>query len=136
MKLFIYLFISTTCVLLSCKKEPINEPNAGIYRGVFNRIYDNGDTSGQGVSVISISSSGNNFSSVGDTATGVPLSCNGSFAVVGPTEISFNNTAVVDVGLIPRYILDTTWNYYFNDKKFKIWLREDTVLYEYNLKRI
>jgi hypothetical protein len=118
----------------SCKK-PVTEPNAGIYRGTFFQIYDNGDTNGQGITYIALSKESGTFSLSGDTATGAPYTCYGDYSIDSPTHMTFINEAVVEVGYQPYYLLDTTYEYTFDDHAFTLRLQVDTTRYEYNLIR-
>ena len=131
----VILIIGTTLFVVSACKKPVTEPNSGIYRGTFFEIFDNGDTGGQGVAYIAISKGDNGFSLSGDTATGAPLSCYGSYIINNTTQMTFNNTSNVDFGYHPYNILDTTYNYVFDDHNFHLDLILDTTRYEYRLIR-
>lgn len=136
MRKLLILYISVALLAMACKKEAVTRPNSGIYRGLFTKTYNNGDTVASGVSYLSISTSSYTFSLSGDTVTQAPYSCGGYFSVSDDDLISFDNTANVNTGINAYFILDTVWNYYFNDHKFNLWLRKDTVLYQYRLVRI
>lgn len=123
-------------VLVGCKK-PITEPNSGIYRGTFLQIYDETDTNAQGVAVVALSKDGfgGTFSMSGDTATGAPYSCYGDYSIDNSSQITFTNKAIVEVGYQPHYLLDTTYDYTFDDHNFTLDLVIDTVNYQYTLVR-
>lgn len=131
------LFPFALLVLMACKK-PITEPNSGIYRGPFFQIYDNGDTNAQGIAVLALSKGdiGGTFTMTGDTNTGAPYSCYGNYIIDNSTKMTFYNSASVDVGYQPYYLLDTSFIYTFNDVNFTLNLVIDTTEYQYILKRI
>lgn len=121
--------------LTGCKK-PTTEPNSGLYRGSFFQIYDNGDTNGQGIAYISLNDANNSFQMSGDTNTGAPYPCYGTYSIDNSTQITFYNAATsFDVGYQPHYLLDTTYTYTFNNKDFTLDFDDDTARYEYNLMR-
>lgn len=126
-----------TLIIVACKK-PITEPNAGIYRGVFFQIFDNGDTNSQGIAslALSVGDQGNYYTLSGDTLTGSPKSCYGNYSIDNSTHMTFTNNAIgVEPGFWPHYYLDTTYAYEFDDYNFTLEMREDTVLYQYILTR-
>lgn len=122
---------------VSCKK-PVTQPNSGIYRGTFCEIYDNGDTNGQGIAVIALTADGSSgsFNMNGDTATGAPYPCYGSYVVNNGTQMTFNNDGNFETGYHPNYVLDTVYTYTFDNYNFKFNLKIDTTLFEYKLIRI
>jgi hypothetical protein len=122
-------------VLMSACKKPVTQPNSGLYRGTFFQIYENGDTNGQGIAYISLNDGNNSFQMSGDTNTGAPYPCYGTYSIDNSTHMTFYNAASVDVGFQPHYLLDTTYAYTFDNKKFTLDLTDDTVRYEYNLLR-
>jgi len=131
------LFIVPAFLLVafaSCKK-PITEPNSGIYRGSFFKIYNNGDTAGQGVAVLALTSGGESFQLSGDSTTGAPLSCHGDYIINSSTQMTFTDYSNVYFGYDQYNLLDTTYNYTFDDHIFYLSLKIDTTLYEYNLVR-
>lgn len=121
---------------MACKK-PVTEPNAGIYRGTFFQIFDNGDTNAEGIVHLALSETdiGGNFNMSGDTGTGSPYTCYGTYVINNATQMTFENNANIDLGYQPHYVLDTIYNYVFDDHFFSLEFKDDTTLYEYNLKR-
>lgn len=131
----VVIFLSLSLLVIAGCKKPITEPNSGIYRGTFFEIFDNGDTGGQGIAYIALSKGDGGFSLSGDTATGAPLSCYGTYVINNSTQMTFTNNAIVDYGYHPYNILDTVYYYTFNDHNFNLTLEVDTMRYEYNLIR-
>lgn len=134
MKIVILIIGAALFVVSACKK-PVTEPNSGIFRGTFFEIFENGDTGGQGIAYLAIAKGDGNFNLSGDTSSGAPLSCQGSYIINNSTQMTFNNIVNVDVGYHPYNILDTTWNYTFDDHNFDLDLAFDTVRFEYRLVR-
>jgi len=131
----VVLIVGVIIFAVSACKKPVTEPNSGIYRGSFFEIFENGDTAGQGVANLAIAKGDGNFNLSGDTATGAPLSCSGSYVINNSTQMTFNNIVNVDFGYHPYNLLDTTWNYTFDDHNFHLDLAFDTVRFEYRLVR-
>lgn len=132
----IYLTFLGVAFAASCKKDDgPPPPETGIYRGVFSRIFDNGDTSGTGVVFLSIKMEDSTFTLNGDTSSMAPVSCNGDFALMGSDSIIFQNNAPVAIPEDPYYILDTVYTYEFMDVFFKFEFRLDTIIYKYDLER-
>ncbi|MBK9592510.1 MAG: hypothetical protein IPO32_13790 [Crocinitomicaceae bacterium] len=71
----------------------------------------------------------------GDTNTGAPYPCAGTYIINNSTQITFTNTTSFDVGFQPHYLLDTTYTYTFDNKNFTLDFVDDTTRYEYNLLR-
>jgi hypothetical protein len=131
-------FLGLLAFVISGCKKPITQPNSGIYRGTFFQIFDNGDTNAQGIANLALSGDtfGGTFTLSGDTTTGSPVSCNGVYEINGTTQITFTNTAIVpDLGYQPHYILDTVYQYTFDDHDFTLDMVQDTTRYEYKLIR-
>lgn len=131
------LILGLVVIAIAGCKKPVTEPNSGIYRGTFFQIFDNGDTNAQGIANLALSKDGfgGTFTLSGDTTTGAPISCSGNYLIDNGTLMTFTNTAIVEVGYQPHYILDTTYSYQFDDHNFSLWMEQDTVRYEYNLVR-
>ncbi len=136
MKKTIFFCSLLALVLTGCKK-PVTEPNSGIYRGTFFQIFDNGDTNAQGIANLALSKDGfgGYFTMSGDTLTGAPISCSGSYVIDNSTQMTFSNTAIIETGYQPHYILDTTYSYTFDDYNFTLEMIQDTTRYEYTLIR-
>lgn len=134
MKVYSLIVVLLVLTLAGCKK-PITEPNSGIYRGTFYEIFDNGDTAGQGVANLALNDENLWFQLSGDTATGSPLSCHGNYTIMSSSLIKFEDISNVDFGYHPYNILDTSYQYVFDNKNFKMTLKVDTALYEYKLVR-
>ena len=135
MKLLFFPFVCVVLLVAGCKK-PVTEPNSGIYRGAFLEICDNGDTMGTGVAYLAITEGSLSFQLSGDTATGAPKSCYGTYSILSATQISFVNQATnVDVGYHPHLVLDTVYDYTFDDHYFHLNLKVDTTLFKYELIR-
>lgn len=128
-------FFGLILIAFTACKKPITQPNSGLYRGSFFQIYDNGDTNGQGVAYLSLNDGNNSFQMSGDTNTGAPYACYGTYVINNSSKMTFNNAALVDVGFQPHYLLDTTYTYTFDNKNFTLEFVDDTTRYEYNLLR-
>ncbi len=137
MKLVIYSFIALLLFsALSCEKDPNPKGFTGIYRGVFNRVNNGIDTTGTGVVFLAINSEDSTFQLQGDTITLTPANSLGKYILPEPGKIHFTNTAPIGVPIYDRfYLLDTVYNFEFEDPNLKIYLDVDTFFYEYNLKR-
>jgi hypothetical protein len=137
MKFTIFLFVFVTLVLAGCKK-PVTEPNSGIYRGTFFQIYNEEDTNAQGVVNLALTKDGfgGSFQVSGDTSTGAPYSHYGTYVIDNSVSMTFDNDASVEVGYQPHYLLDTVYQYTFDDFNFTLELIIDTARYEYKMVRI
>jgi len=108
----------------------------GIYRGVFNRVNKGVDTTGTGVVFLVINTEDSTFHLQGDTITLTPASSGGKYSLPEPGKIQFTNTKPIGVPIYdPFYILDTVYNFEFNDPNLRIFMGVDTLFYDYNLKR-
>lgn len=128
------IFFGIFFVFISCKKE-IVLPNDGIYRGVFNEIWASGDTVASGVVWIALFEDNQAFTMVGDSNTSAPQSHNGTYLIQDAKFIQFSLSGLASGGYDEDHILDTTYQYTFDDELFEFFLQDDTILYEYRLKR-
>jgi hypothetical protein len=128
-------FFGLILIALTACKKPITEPNSGLYRGTFFQIYENGDTNGQGIAYLSLNDGNNAFQMSGDTNTGAPYPCYGTYSINNSTQMTFVNNSDFEVGFQPHYLLDTTYTYTFDNKNFTLEFVDDTTRYEYNLLR-
>jgi hypothetical protein len=128
------IFFGIFFIILSCKKEIIL-PNDGIYRGVFNEIRASGDTVASGVVWFALFDDNQTFTMVGDSNTHAPHSHNGTYLIQDAKFIQYTLTGAASGGYDDDHILDTTYQYMFDDKLFEFFFQDDTVLYEYRLTR-
>lgn len=121
---------------LSCDKDPNPKNFTGIYRGVFNRVQNGLDTTGTGIVFLAISSENSSFHLNGDSITATPANSSGLYEFPEPGKIQFTNTAIIGVPVYDRfYVLDTVYNFEFEDPHLKIFLGIDTMYYDYELTR-
>jgi len=120
--------------LWSCKK-PVTQPNSGIYRGSFFQIYNGNDTNAQGIAYLALTKGNSAFQMSGDTASGAPVSCYGTYEILSSTQIKFVNSADIYLPYQPHYVLNATYEYFFDDHKFNLTLIDGIARYEYFLVR-
>lgn len=128
------IFFGLFFIILSCKKEII-VPNDGIYRGVFNEIWASGDTAASGVVWFALFEESQTFSMIGDSNTSAPHNQNGTYLIQDAKFIQFSLVGAASGGYDDDHILDTTYQYTFDNKIFEFFLQDDTILYEYRLTR-
>lgn len=121
-------------MIMSCKKE-IVPPNDGIYRGVFNEIWASGDTVASGVVWMAMFDADQTFSMIGDSITHAPHNHSGSYFIQDAKYIQFTMNGNPSGGYDDDHVLDTTFEYFFDDEIFEFWFLDDTILYEYRLTR-
>jgi hypothetical protein len=119
----------------SCKKDKPKPPKNGIFRGVFMEMGIESDTISEGIAYLAIYDQDSSFTLQGDESSGVPVSCNGVYGLLGPNQIEFINKAPIDELDDPYYILDTLFEYEYSDSIFNITLETETRRYVYNLER-
>ncbi len=122
--------------LTSCKKDVVLPPTAGTFKGTFARIFDEDDTIGFGNVSISLQEADLKYQCSVDTASSVPVSCAGSYFLIGTDEIVFERASNVALPEDDPYlILDTSYTYFFNDTSFNFDFTADEVRYSYRLQR-
>ncbi len=140
MKSFFGVLFLVVLTFASCKKDEPLTPTNGIYRGVFNRIFEGPDTMGTGIVHLAMKESDSTFILTGDTTSNAPFTSKGTYKLT-PGKIEFINTTDIEEYAIdpyydPHYVLDTIYDYEFLDTTFTIELNLGTVLYQYKLTRI
>jgi len=130
------LFLLTIILLgfFSCKKA-ITEPRGGIFRGTFTKTGLNGG--GEFTGDVSLALNDNQMSFVlgVDTTSEVPYQCSGTYSLIDATKINFYSSHIAPIGGDQNMILDSVYNYTFDDTRFEFSKLIDTIKYEYNLIR-
>ncbi|MBK8924577.1 MAG: hypothetical protein IPM74_01425 [Crocinitomicaceae bacterium] len=135
-KLVFCLLMSLVVVAISGCKKPITEPNSGIYRGTFFEIFENTDTGAQGIAYLALHDEQMSYELSGDSLAGAPYDAYGTYSINSSTTMNFVNSGSLLPGQSNMYTLDTTFQYTFDNLKFKLWVTRDTAKYEYSLIRI
>ncbi|MBK7128627.1 MAG: hypothetical protein IPH66_04570 [Crocinitomicaceae bacterium] len=135
-KLVFCLLMSLVVVAISGCKKPITEPNSGIYRGTFFEIFQNTDTGAQGIAYLALHDEQMSYELSGDSLAGAPYDAYGTYSINSSTTMNFVNSGSLLPGQSNMYTLDTTFQYTFDNLKFKLWVTRDTAKYEYSLIRI
>lgn len=125
-------FFALSLLMISCKEE-VTVPNGGIYTGVFTQYSETGGILNSGVLYIALFDENYQFQVSGDTVDNIPPTYGGEWVVDGANIMTFD--AWGDPANPDNLMLDTTYNYTFNDVDFTLKQTIGNKSYEYILKR-
>lgn len=120
--------------VLSCKKE-YTQPRSGIFRGTFEKSVTTSNSFETGDCTLALNDKNESFSLNVDTISTVPYACGGSYAIIDATKISFSSSHLAPEFGDQYIILDSTFTYSFDDTRFDLTRKIDTVVYEYKFIR-
>ena len=121
-------------VMASCKKEYL-QPRSGIFRGTFEMTETEGDGFETGDCTLALNDKNLSFVLSVDTISMFPYQCAGSYGITDATKMNFNSNYLAPEFGDQNVILDSTFNYTFDDTRFDLTRKIGTVLYEYKFIR-
>jgi hypothetical protein len=134
MKKILFIFVLLLIGITSCKKA-ITEPRGGIFRGTFTKTGLNGGGEFTGDVSLALNDNQMSFVLAVDSTSEVPYPCGGTYSIIDATKIKFYCSYEAPLGGDQNMILDSVYNYTFDDTRFEFNKLIDTIKYEYNLIR-
>ena len=122
--------------ITSCKKEYV-QPRSGIFRGVFQMTGLNGGGYETNDCTIAINDKDGHYSFSVDTTGTVPFPSTGSYVILDGTNMKFDIMYGRDTSSLinQNLYLNDTYTYYFDDTRFELSKKVDSILYEYKFIR-
>ncbi len=134
MKKIIFIASLSLIVFSACKKE-ITQPRGGIFRGVFTKTGLNGGGEFTGDCSLALNDQSMTFLLEVDTSSVLPYKTSGTYAIIDATKMKFSSNYLAPDNGDQQMILDSVYNYTFDDTRFDIIKQIDTIKYEYNFIR-
>ncbi len=130
----IITIIAISVAIFSCKKE-ITTPNSGTYRGVFEMAGLNGSGYETGLCTIAMSEESRSFVLSVDTAATAPYFCAGNYKITSGTTMTFSSEHLAPINGDQNIILDSIYNYTFDNLSFTLTKVVNTIQYDYRFVR-
>jgi hypothetical protein len=121
-------------LIISCKKEYL-QPRSGIFRGTFEMTETEGEGFEIGDCTLALNDKNKCFSLSVDSSSVLPYLCGGSYLIVDANKMTFTSNYLAPEFGDQNIILDSTFNYTFDDIRFELTRKIGTIVYDYKFIR-